>query len=329
MTVTGDEIGVIFERAGCEGALCVQPLDADGGGAGDGSGGEGAGEGTDAEVRAQSAEFGFRAGEQVTPGSVVKVQIALEAETWFADGRLDPREPVTLRAADRTPGPVGISLFDDDVVLTWRDMVVLMLTISDNVTTDALLGRIGVDAVNATAARLGLTGTVMTSDLRTMIDAIGRDLGRAGWVDAVTWSATASPADLARSDELLVASPALDPVKGTRTTPRDMVRLLRLIWSDRAGPAAACARVRAIMARQLTRHRLASGFARPVRVAAKSGGLAGVVRNEVGVIGCPDGRGYAAAVFTRCPPGSDEAAINAAVGAAAARAVAALRAEGA
>jgi beta-lactamase class A len=79
------------------------------------------------------------------------------------------------------------------------------------------------------------------------------------------------------------------------------------------------------MARQLTRHRIASGFRPPVRLAATSGGLAGVVRNEVGVISYPDGRRYAAAVFTRSRPGSDDAAINAAIGAAAARAVAALR----
>ncbi|SCE21416.1 beta-lactamase class A [Streptomyces sp. DvalAA-43] len=49
------------------------------------------------------------------------------------------RGRVTMRAADRTPDPVGISLFEDDAVLSWRDMVMLMLTISDNHATDALL----------------------------------------------------------------------------------------------------------------------------------------------------------------------------------------------
>ncbi len=82
------------------------------------------------------------------------------------------------------------------------------------------------------------------------------------------------------------------------------------------------------MAHQLTRHRIAGGFRRPVSVAAKSGGLAGLVRNEIGVIRYPDGRRYAAAVFTRSRPGADEAAVNAAIGAAAAEAVATLRAAG-
>ncbi len=297
-----DDIGKVFEQAGCEGALCVQSLDDD-------------------------AEFAWRADQPVTPASVVKVQVALEAETWFADGRLDPAERVTLPAAERTPGPVGISLFDDDAVLSWRDMVVLMLTISDNPATDALLRRVGVESVNATAARLGLTGTLLSCDLRTMIDSIGQDIGCAGWQESVDWAASASPQELARGTERMLAGRALDPARGSRTTPRDMVGLLRLIWTDRAGPAQACARVRSVMARQLTRHRLASGFRSPVRVAAKSGGLVGVVRNEVGVISYPDGRRYAAAVFTRCAPGSDEFAINTAIGTAAARAVAALRGE--
>ena len=84
-----------------------------------------------------------------------------------------------------------------------------------------------------------------------------------------------------------------------------MVQLLAAIWDDRAGPPEACARVRHLMAQQLTRHRLASGFAAGVKVAAKSGGLAGMVRNEVGVITYPDGSRYAAAVFTRTRPGAD------------------------
>ena len=129
-SVTGG-IHAVFEQASCEGMLCVQSLDG-------------------------HAEVDLRADVPVVPASVVKVQVALEAETWFADGRLDAGEPVRLSAANRTFGPTGISLFDDDAVVSWRDLVVLMLTISDNHATDTLLRRVGIDAVNATAARLGL-----------------------------------------------------------------------------------------------------------------------------------------------------------------------------
>jgi beta-lactamase class A len=296
-----EHIEAVFEQAGCEGALCVQTLDG-------------------------KAEMTLHADRQVSPASACKVPIALEAETWFADGRLDPGERVTLRADDRTLGPTGFSLFSDDVDVSWRDMVIAMLTISDNHTTDALLGRIGVDAVNATSARLGLTDSVITTDLRTAIDSLGQDAGFDSWGAMTAWLETGPPAEeVARATARVAAARALDPAVGTRTTARDMATLLRLIWSDQAGPPAACARVRAIMAKQLTKHRIAAGFRLPVRVAAKTGSLVGVVRNEIGVVTYPDGRQYAAAVFTRSRPGQDDAAINAAIGEAAAAAVAALR----
>lgn len=70
------------------------------------------------------------------------------------------------------------------------------------------------------------------------------------------------------------------------------------------------------MGQQLTRHRIASGFGPGISVAAKSGGLMGIVRNEAGVVTGPDGTGYAVAVFTRREPGidTDPAAIDARIG---------------
>jgi len=88
----------------------------------------------------------------------------------------------------------------------------------------------------------------------------------------------------------LAATAALDPERGSRTTAFEMVSFLQTIWWDEAGPAAACAAVRRYMGQQLTRHRIASGFGHDVSVAAKSGGLMGVVRNEAGVVTFPDDR---------------------------------------
>jgi beta-lactamase class A len=76
------------------------------------------------------------------------------------------------------------------------------------------------------------------------------------------------------------------------------------------------------MYQQLTRDRLAAAFPPPARVAAKSGGLVCLIRNEVGVIDYPDGRRYVAAVFTRRKDSSaSPAQINAAIGTIAATAV--------
>lgn len=259
----------------------------------------------------------------VVTASVFKVSVALEAETQFADGRLDPHERVTLPASRRTPGPVGFSLYRDDVIASLQDLVVAMLTLSDNVATDALLDRVGIDAVNSSSARLGLTGTVIVADLRTAIDSIGIAAGFSGWDAMTAWASEPhSESEERRIDRLLMNADALTADRATRTTPRDMVTLLRLIWTGQAGPAQACGRVRQLMSQQLTKHRLAVAFPPPARISAKSGGLAGIIRNEVGVIEYPDGAAYAAAVFTQVKePGHAGAAIDRAIGAAAAAAI--------
>lgn len=287
----------VFDRASCKGWVCVQ------------------GAGTSAEAAVSGDEL-------VVAASVIKVLIAIAVESAFIDGRVDPAQPICLSAGRRTPGPVGFSLFEDDVTATSRDLVSAMLTISDNVATDALLDLVGIDTCNRLAGELGLADTVIVSNLAVMVDSIARDAGFVDWLAMTAWS-EAGPSEVERAavDARVRTSAALDPTQATRTTARDMCRLLRMIWDDHAGPARACAKVRTHMERQLTRHRLAAGFPPTYRVAAKSGGLLGVVRNEIGVVELPDGQRFYAAVFTRSTPEATEATVNAAIGNAAVTAV--------
>ncbi|TWV33871.1 serine hydrolase [Streptomyces misionensis] len=163
------------------------------------------------------------------------------------------------------------------------------------------------------AARPGPTGSVVVRDPRSATGSIGQEGGHTGRAEAVPRSARASAKESAGVGARL---PAAWPPTPDTVTP------LRLLRTGRPGPLGACVPVGARAARQLTRHRIASAFRTPVRVAAESGGPAGIVRNEVGVVSFPDGRRYAAAVFTRSRPGSDDAAADAAVGAVTARAIA-------
>lgn len=79
------------------------------------------------------------------------------------------------------------------------------------------------------------------------------------------------------------------------------------------------------MARQIWPHRLSSGFASGVTVAAKTGTLP-AVRNEAGVVTCPDGRRFAVAVFTRAATLDERLpAVDASIGRAARLAVDHLR----
>jgi beta-lactamase class A len=289
-----------FRSASCTGWLCVQDS------AGD-------------------REVALSADEPVVAASVIKVLVGLTAELAFAAGDIDEAHAVRLPAGRRTPGPAGMSLFQDDAMVSARDLVSAMLTISDNVATDALIEMVGIESCRQLATDLALTGTVLTGSLHDMVDSIAHDAGLADWRALTAWSSTGlSEPEQRRVDGLVRASAELDPRRATRTTPRDMCRLLRLIWTDQAGDAGACARIRNHLSHQLTRHRLAAGSPTS-QVSAKSGGLVGVIRNEIGVIREPNGQTFYVAVFTRADEGAIGSRIDAAIGQAAALAIAELR----
>ncbi|HEY9291126.1 MAG TPA: serine hydrolase [Microlunatus sp.] len=268
--------------------------------------------------------LGHRESAPVTPASVMKVQVALAASLAMESGRIDGRHRVRLDQRTRTPGPVGLSLMDDPAELSLRDLQVLMMTISDNVATDAVIRAVGLPEINDLTRRLGLTNTRVTDDLQSMLDGMAVDVGFEDYAALVAHDpATAGPPNHAELTARIVHSAALDPARGSRTTAADMVRLLSRIWTDEVGSAAAAARVRRLMRNQLTRHRIASGFGPGVQIAAKSGGLMGIVRHEVGVVTEPDAGSYAIAIFTRREPGSptEPKDIDAAIGRLAARLV--------
>lgn len=288
-TVT--EVISVFDQLGVVGAAYAAPVD---GGSGE----------------------GVHADDLVAPASVMKVQVALAVENAIAAGAIDGETRRVLRGASKTPGPVGLSLMQDEVSMSVRDLVVAMLTVSDNAATDELIATVGLDQVNDTTRRLGLTQTSVTSNLQAMLDALARDAGFADYRSLALRDPRAA-APLSEDDlrRRIAAGAALDPGRGSRTTARETVALLQAIWTDRAGAPEACAAVRRAMGQQLTRHRIASGFAAPVAVAAKSGGLMGVVRNEAGVVSYPDGRAFAVAIFTRSDPGATNTAeIDAGIG---------------
>jgi beta-lactamase class A len=110
------------------------------------------------------------------------------------------------------------------------------------------------------------------------------------------------------------------PERANHSTPREQTKLLQLIWRDEAGPPAACAEVRRMMALQLERGRLGSGFGADVLISGKTGQLGNAVRNEIGVVEYPQG-GHVA-VFTRFDPNATpQRDVDRAIGAAAGLAV--------
>ncbi|MEU5880131.1 serine hydrolase [Spirillospora sp. NPDC047279] len=235
-------------------------------------------------------EIDVRADEPVVLASVFKVPLLVAFHRQAAAGLLDPREQVTLGPGDRADGPTGTSVLLDEVRMSLRDLACFMITVSDNAAGDTLMNRVGLDTVNATVAALGLR--------RTHVAGAGSDLYAAmladGGVESLgeLWGLLDEPGVLGRLR-------VLDPVLTSRSTPREMTRLMGLIWRDEAAPPDECAQMRRLFGLQVWPHRLSSGFPYDdVRVSGKTGTLP-TIRNEVGVVEYPDGGTYAVAVFTR------------------------------
>ncbi|MEV0728259.1 serine hydrolase [Polymorphospora sp. NPDC050346] len=261
----GGVLEEIFDRVGVD--ACVHAVDVDTG-----------------------RDVGIRPDEQVVIASVFKILVVLEFARQAVAGQLDPTERAVVRAADRLGG-WGTAGCADDVELSLRDLAYFTMSVSDNTAADLLLRRVGPDVLPLLAAELGLPRTRVMGGPRQVLESMFDDVGAR---DAAEFAHMFA----ALPDERVRALRVFDPEHTTSSTAREITRLLALIWRDEAGPPAACAMVRDLMARQMFWTRLLSGFPPQVRVAAKTGTLPGL-HIEAGVAEYPDGGRYAIAVFAR------------------------------
>lgn len=232
----------------------------------------------------------------VVLASVFKVPVAVELARQFAAGRLDPTQRVRVPATRRTGGPTGLSVLVDDVDMSLRDLAQLMISVSDNTSTDVVTELVGLEAVNATMRDLGLPNTVLEGDCRFLLTRLVEDLHLSP--DDIAALGEDDPAVFERiSPDRWAGCRDIDAPTTNRSTPREITRLLQLIWNDEAAPPEQSAFVRRIMGQQVWPHRLRSGFGGDVTVSGKTGTLP-FIRNEVGVVQYRDGGRYAVAVFT-------------------------------
>lgn len=243
-----------------------------------------------AELDRPSAHVVLDPDEQVPMGSVYKVPL-MTAFCRLADaGRIDPSHRLTLEAADRVPGPTGLSILRDPVTMSLRDLVVQMMSVSDNTAAHAVLRAVGPEAVDRVCADLGLPHTRIHGGVVGTFDRLVADTG-AGSLDAAM--------DRVADNDTVVPPDVYDPAYKASSTPADIARLLRAIWTDEAASPGSCSFMRAAMGTQVWAHRLASGFPYDdVTVYGKTGTF-GSMRHEAGVVELADGSAYTAVVFTQ------------------------------
>jgi beta-lactamase class A len=234
-------------------------------------------------------EICLGADELVVTASVYKLPLLVAMCRAFDAGALQPRAAVRLDPTSCTPGPTGLSTFLDPVTVSWRDLAASMIGVSDNAAADLILGAVGLDALAATLADLGLPRTRVVGGTADAHAALIRDTGTTTAADAFA---------LLNDNDAAKTVSAYDPAYASATTPREMTRLLELIWADAVASPQQCAFIRRLLGNQVWLHRIKAGFPYGgVRVSGKTGTI-GAVRNEVSVVEFDGETPVAVAVFT-------------------------------
>jgi beta-lactamase class A len=179
-----------------------------------------------------------------------------------ADGRAKWDEELVLRKDDKVSGSGVARELSDGVRLPIRDLVRLMIVVSDNTATNLLLDRFGGDSVNAYMEQLGLKET---RSLRKILGA---------------GNAPSGVSQAGRREE------------NTRygigvTTPHEMVMLLEKLERGEIVNAAASREMIEILKRQQYKDGIGRHVGFPV--ASKSGALERL-RSDVGIVYAPGNR---------------------------------------
>ncbi len=212
------------------------------------------------------ATFGLRQDDRVRTASTIKLAIMATVFQAVADGRAKWSDLLPVTAADKVSGSGVVRELSDGLGLPVRDLVHLMIVVSDNTATNLLLGRFSADSVNAEMDRLGF------KQIRSLrkIRGDGADLR--------------APTGFSRAGRLKENERFGIGV----STPHEMVLLLEKIErGEVVNPAASHAMIE-ILKRQQDR----DGMARhtgDLPVANKTGAL-DHLRSDVGIVYSPDGR---------------------------------------
>jgi beta-lactamase class A len=222
-------------------------------------------------------EIAIGADARFPTASAIKVAVMLEAYHQAADGALSMDEAIPLREAEKVGGSGVLSGMSEGLPVKVRDLLHLMIVLSDNTATNMLVNRLGTKKIDERLVSYGLRETK-----------IFRPTFRDGEPDVYP--------ELEREFGLGMA------------TPREMVKLLALIAEGRAVGAEASAAMFQTMRRQQDRAMIPRLLPEGLQIANKTGtdsekiadetGRRGAIRTDAAIVR-GDRVHYVIAVFTR------------------------------
>lgn len=214
-------------------------------------------------------EFALRADEAVRTASTIKLPVMVACYRAVAEGKLRWEEKLAVTSDAKVSGSGVTREFADGTMLTVRDLMHVMIVVSDNTATNLLLHRISADYVNETMDALGFPQTRSMRKIR----GDGSQLK-----DASGWSREGEKEENKRFGI-------------GRSTAREMARLLELIDAGQVVSPAASREIIAVLKRQQYKDGIGRALSESegIEVASKSGAL-DALRSDVGIVYHPRGR---------------------------------------
>jgi beta-lactamase class A len=230
-------------------------------------------------------EIAINADRRMETMSTIKIPLMVEALEQVKAGRFKLTDKYTFAQADSQPGTGTIQRLDPGAVMTVKDLLTMMIIVSDNTATEVLYRMVGgPDAVNRRLDGLGLTTTrAMTIPSK--------------WFAANR--AAASSEQFYRDGK--------NPFG--YSTPREMGRLLEMMERGTLVDKPSSDLMLQIMRGQLYRTRIPR-YVTGYRIPHKTGDFLPYVGDDVGVLEA-SGRTIVISIFTGDHYGSGEALENA------------------
>ena len=201
----------------------------------------------------------INADQQMDTMSVIKIPLMAEAFRQIQEGKFKLTDRVTYTAESRRPGTGVIRSLDPGVQLTIKDLLTLMIIVSDNTATDLMYDKVGgIEPVNRLMEGWGLKSIRATGTA----DVWFKGLSAAGGAEKFHQEAK-TPFGL--------------------SSPRDMGKLLEMMEKGEAVSKSASDQMLAMMRGQLYGSRLPrylSGW----RIPHKTGDFLPYIGNDVGVL---------------------------------------------
>jgi beta-lactamase class A len=227
--------------------------------------------------------------------STYKVPIAVQLLTLIDSGKVRLDSMVALAPSDLHPGSGTLtSLFNKPgVELSVRNLMELMLLISDNSATDILLRTAGRgSAVNARLGTLGVRGiSVDRPTVGLIADAMG--IKNLPPENELTLQRFGELARMVSPDERKAAAEKFSQDRRDTATPEGMARLLEKIWRRQAVSAASTDLLLDMMRRCQTGPARIKGMLPPnIVVMHKTGTLSNGITDDIGIITLPNDAGH-------------------------------------